>query len=78
MVYLVLEIQSNGETAGTIVDAFTDRSLAEQKFHTILAAAAVSNVLTHSAVLMTDDGTRLDGRTYRHEPPEEEDEEVEE
>ena len=66
MFYLVMEIQVS-DTIATIVNSYTDRSLAEQKYHTILAAAAVSNVKAHSAILMKEDGVLLDYQTYRHD-----------
>lgn len=66
MVYIVIEIQADDSTAATIVNTYTDRNLAEQKYHNVLAAAAVSAVPVHSAVMLTGDGTRIKGETYRH------------
>lgn len=66
MVYIVIEIQADDSTAATIVNSYTDRNLAEQKYHNVLAAAAVSAVPVHSAVMLTGDGTRIKGETYRH------------
>lgn len=66
MVYIVIEIQADDSTAATIVNNYTDRNLAEQKYHNVLAAAAVSAVPVHSAVMLTGDGTRIKGETYRH------------
>lgn len=72
MVYIVIEIQATEETeqtpatAATIVNTYADRSVAEQKYHQILSTAAVSSVPVHSAVMLTGDGTRIKGETYRH------------
>lgn len=66
MVYIVIEIQADDSTAATVVNSYTDRNLAEQKYHQILSAAAVSAVPVHSAVMLTGDGTRIKGETYRH------------
>ena len=72
MVYIVIEIQATEETeqapatAATLVNTYADRSVAEQKYHNVLAAAAVSSVPVHSAVMLTGDGTRIKGETYRH------------
>ena len=44
MVYYVIESQVNGETGSVIPTAYTDKALAEQAYHTSLAAAAVSSV----------------------------------
>ena len=67
MVFIVIEIQSDGSTAATLVNSYTDRNTAESKFHQILTAAAVSSVKVHSAVLMTDRGKILKSEIYEHE-----------
>lgn len=64
---IILEIQhSNEGTNSTLVNSYTDQSVAEQKYHTILAAAAVSNVDVHSAVMLDDMGNRIKGESYYH------------
>lgn len=64
---IILEIQhSNDGTTATICTAYTDQSIAEQKYHQVLAAAAVSTVNVHSAVMLDDTGNRLKGETYYH------------
>ena len=65
--YIVIEIQTAASTA-TIVTQHSTKQDAESKFHLILAAAAISNVPTHSAVLMTDEGVWLRSEVYHHEP----------
>ena len=64
--YLVIEIQKNGESLAQIVSTHSNQNEAEQKYHTVLAAAAVSNVEVHSSVLMFYDGTVFKKETYRH------------
>lgn len=66
MLFIVMEIQSTGESASTIVFSYTDRNEAESKYHTILAAAAISSVPTHSALLCTDAGRALMYQSYSH------------
>lgn len=66
MVFIVIEIQSDGETAATLINSFADRNEAESKFHAVLQAAAVSKVKIHSAVLMTDTGKTLKSEVYAH------------
>ena len=66
IIYIVMEIQSDGSTANSIITPYDNRNTAENKYHTILAAASVSAVPKHSAVMLTDDGTRLKGETYYH------------
>ncbi len=66
MVYLVIEIQSTNDTAANIVNSYDVRSDAESKYHSILAAAAVSEVPVHTAVLITDTGKTLKNESYSH------------
>lgn len=72
--YVVIEIQTSNNVA-TIVNAYTERSQAESKYHQILYAAALSTVPKHGAVMLTDEGERLKSECYRHYIPEPEPEE---
>lgn len=71
--YIVIEIQT-GDKVATLVNAYEDRNAAENKYHTILSAAAVSEVPKHAAVMLTEEGTRLKSECYIHEQPEPEEE----
>ena len=53
MKYIVIELQKmdNG-TVGNIVTAYDSQIEAESKYHQILAAAAISNLPTHSAIII--------------------------
>lgn len=65
--FIVIEIQKNSNgTIGTIVNSYNDRNGAEQKYHQILAAAAISQVEIHSAVLLSETGQRIKGESYTH------------
>ena len=68
MIFIVLEIQSTGETASVIPWSYKDDyEGAMAKFHTILAAAAVSTVPIHSAVIIDDQGNVIKAaETFRH------------
>ena len=66
MVFVVMEIQSDNETAATLINSYTNRNEAESKFHQILYSAAISAVPTHTAVLLTDTGKALKSETYTH------------
>ena len=68
MKYIVVELQTNGSTTANIVTTHDTREAAESKYHTVLAAAAVSNVEIHSAVILTPDGFQLMSQAYRHAP----------
>lgn len=66
--YVVLEIQTSADgTVGNLVSAYDTRGAAESAFHSILAAAAISALPTHAAVLMTNEGSVIDSRCYTHE-----------
>ena len=68
--YLVIEIRTNAD--GTISNTVTSfdpdkRMQAENKYHSVLAAAAISDKPIHSAALMTAEGFTLEYKCYRHE-----------
>ena len=77
MNYIVIEMQTTNGVTATLTDTFSDYPHAEQKFHTILAAAAVSPVPIHSASMLTERGNLVKYECYDRTPaPEpEEDEE---
>ena len=63
--YIVMEIQKSN-TAATIVNTYETRNEAENKYHTILASAAISNVPKHSAVLLTEEGDYIKHECFEH------------
>ena len=68
MKYITIEIQTNADgTVGTIVTPHDTRNAAESTFHTILAAAAVSELPCHAAVLITSEGYPVAYESYKHE-----------
>ena len=75
MSYVVLEIQkyTNGQI-GTLVNTYETLNQAYQKYHTILAAAAVSELPTHAAVIISDEGQVINFDSFRNnsEPESEE------
>lgn len=64
--YIVIEMQTNGQTTAIINNAYTDRNTAYQKFHTVLASAAVSNVEVHTAIIVNEFGVTEDRETFEH------------
>ena len=65
--YIVIEIQKMSDTQiATLVDSYEDLNQAENKFHTILAAAAVSSLPMHSASMLTEDGLEIKHESYEH------------
>lgn len=66
MTYIVIELQTNNGSTAHIVTTHATREAAESKYHTVLAAAAISNVEIHAAVVMTPDGFELMRQAYTH------------
>lgn len=54
--YIVTELQTNGETTAVLNYTYTDKNVALQKYYTILAAAAVSQVEVHTAMIINEIG----------------------
>ena len=55
--YYIIEIQQYVDGSfGHLVHYKETRNEAESKYHEVLAAAAVSKIPKHSAVLITDEG----------------------
>lgn len=66
--YIVIELQQMSNTqVANIVNAYTNRDTAERQYHTVLAAAAVSSLPCHSAVMLNEQGDILKHEFYRHE-----------
>ena len=61
--FIVLEIQNTA----VLVNAYNTRNEAENKYHTILAYAAISSVEKHSAVMLTNDGEFIKSECFEHE-----------
>ena len=63
--FIVIEIQKNssGQIA-TLVNSYSDHNTAEQKYHTILAAAAVSGLPSHAAVMLLENGQEVKHECY--------------
>lgn len=60
MKYIILEMQTNADgTVGTIVTAKDELNEAMSTYYSILAAAALSSLPVHAAVLMSNDGATL-------------------
>lgn len=64
--YIVTELQTNGETTAVLNYTYTDKNVAYQKYHTILAAAAVSSIEIHTALIMNEYGLVEARETFEH------------
>ena len=67
MKYYIIEIQkqNDGSFAHIVHNADT-RNAAESVFYQVLAAAAISNIPEHSAILFTSEGYPLMHQSYKH------------
>lgn len=65
--FIVVELQKNkdGHVANIVTEHVT-QSEAESKYHSVLAAAAVSELPCHSAVLVSEEGFPLMRQCYKH------------
>lgn len=68
MSFIVIEIQKTGETVGNFVWAFNNYFEAASKYHEVLAAAAVSQIEIHSAVLLNEMGALIMSDWFDHRP----------
>lgn len=67
MSFIVIELQTNQNgSVANLVTQHADRNAAESKYHTVLAAAAISALPQHAACLLTNDGKLLDRQCYTH------------
>lgn len=65
MHYIVLEIQKTTSVA-TIVTPFENRNDAYSKYYQVLAAAAISSVPLHAAVILTEEGRTVESKYFNH------------
>lgn len=64
--FIVMEIQKSN-TVSTLVNSYETRNEAENKYHTILAYAAVSSLPKHSATMLTENGEYIKSECFEHE-----------
>ena len=63
--YIVIEIQvSDQGTVSTIPIAYEDYWTAQQKYHTVLSFAAVSDLPIHGAVILSPYGDVIEKKSY--------------
>lgn len=69
MKYIVIEIQkfADGTVATPPVSTYDTFFDAASRYHTILAAAAISEVPVHTAMILTDTGSQIRLDTFNHE-----------
>lgn len=65
--YIVIELQKTGDQLGNLVTAHQTLAEAEAKYHSVLAAAAVSSIEAHSCILVNAYGVPIKNECYRHD-----------
>ena len=66
--FIVIELQTiNDSQVANIVNAYTEQAVAEQKYHSILAAAAVSALPCHSATMLDEKGRMIKSEYHTHD-----------
>ena len=69
--YAVIELQKSSDTQlATLVTTHATLNEAYSKYHSILAAAAISSVPVHGAVILSDMGDLLATQHFEHESEE--------
>ena len=71
MNYLIVEQQTNNGTTSVLTTTKSNINEAENKYHTVLAAAAISQVDVHSAALLNERGQFIKYECFDHTEPEE-------
>ena len=64
--YVVVELQKTGDQVGSIITAHDTLKDAHFKFYSVAAAASISEVDMHTAVLMSERGLPMERICFEH------------
>lgn len=64
--YIVAELQKNGNQLSTLMTEYTSRQDAYYKFHTVAALAAISEVEKHVVCIFNEEGSLIEIATFIH------------
>lgn len=65
--YIVIEIQKHADgTMSDITTSFNTLSEAYNKYYSVLAFAAISELPVHSAALMSEEGFVVESKCFKH------------
>lgn len=67
MKYVVVELQGKKDQVANIVTAYSSVNQAEEKYHQVLSAAAVSSIPCHSCVMLNEEGMFIKSECFKHE-----------
>lgn len=65
--YVVIELQKTGDQVASLTYNYATRNEADSKFYTIMAAAALSNVPVHSAMVLDQRCVIYQSGIYEHD-----------
>ena len=71
MNYIVIEMQTSNGLTAVLTTTKATLNEAENKYHSVLAAAAISSVDVHSAALLNERGQLVKYECFEHAEPEE-------
>lgn len=69
--FIVLEIQTTDNVSNVLSFTYESKNVAENKYHTILAYAATSEVPIHAAAMLDETGSLINCGCYTHGEEEE-------
>ena len=69
MNYIVIEMQTTNGVTSALHNIYNNYPQAEQQYHTVLAAAAVSSVPLHAAAMLNERGQMIKFEFYDHSEP---------
>ena len=64
--YIIIELQTTGNQTGSIIQTKETKDEAMSTYHSILAAAAISSVEYHTAIVMDKEGKYIARECYMH------------
>lgn len=64
--FIVIELQTSGTQTANLVTSHTTLAEAEAKYHNVLAAAAVSSLDAHGAIMVNDRCVPIKHECYTH------------
>lgn len=65
--FIVIELQKDAEgVVSNIVTSYENLAEAESKYYSVLAAAAISKVPVHSAIIVSEEGFPVKHQCYKH------------
>ena len=64
--YIVIELQTESDSVSPIINSYSTINQAYQKYYSILSAAAVSSVKTHTAMIVSENGEIITAESFQH------------